>query len=37
MNTFGKSCPQGPTLDPWEGEDCLTLNVFTKNSGVMTG
>ena len=35
MNTFGKSCPQGPTLDPWEGEDCLTLNVFTSNTGTI--
>jgi para-nitrobenzyl esterase len=35
MNTFSKSCPQGPTLDPWEGEDCLTLNVFTRNTDPM--
>ena len=35
MNFFGKSCPQGPTLDPWESEDCLTLNVFTNKSGTV--
>ncbi len=32
---FGSSCPQGPGLDPWENEDCLTLNVFTKATGVV--
>jgi para-nitrobenzyl esterase len=37
MNSFGKSCPQGPTLDPWESEDCLTLNVFTNKSGTING
>ena len=35
MNTFSKSCPQGPSLDPWESEDCLALNVFTSNSGTI--
>jgi para-nitrobenzyl esterase len=33
---FGSSCPQGPGLDPWESEDCLTLNVFTKASGAIS-
>jgi para-nitrobenzyl esterase len=33
---FGKSCPQGPDLNDWEGEDCLLVNVFTKSTGAVS-